>query len=153
MDQLPVSLAIVGATGAVGGELLKVLEKREFPIKELHCFASPRSMGKELFFRGKPIPIKSLSEEGFKGIDIAIFSAGSKISREWIPLATKQGVKVVDNSSAFRMDPEVPLVIPEINTHALKEHHWIASCPNCSTAIMLMAVAPLHRVFNFVVLV
>ncbi len=148
MDMLPVNLAIIGATGAVGKELLKVLERRKFPIRKLHCFASPRSAGKEVIFRGNPIPIKSLSQDGFDGIDIAIFSAGSKIAKEWAPLAVSRGVRVVDNSSAFRMDPEVPLVIPEINPHALKDHHWIASCPNCSAAIMLMAVAPLHRRFK-----
>ncbi len=148
MDMLPINLAIIGATGAVGKELIKVLERREFPIRELHCFASPRSAGKEVIFRGKSIPIKSLSPEGFDGIDLAIFSAGSKIAKEWIPFAVSRGVRVVDNSSAFRMDPEIPLVIPEINSHVLKDHHWIASCPNCSAAIMLMAVAPLHRRFK-----
>jgi aspartate-semialdehyde dehydrogenase len=150
MDNSLITLAIVGATGAVGGELLKVLEKREFPIKTLHCFASPRSTGKEVFFRGKPITIKPLLPGAFKGIDIAIFSAGEKISREWIPRAARSGIRIVDSSSAFRMDPEVALVIPEINPHALKDHHLVASCPNCSTTIMLMAAAPLHRRFKAV---
>jgi aspartate-semialdehyde dehydrogenase len=144
-----VNLAIIGATGAVGGEVLKVLEKRHFPINELHCFASERSVGKEVTFQGKLIPIKPLTKESFNGIDIAIFSAGSKISREWAPLAASCGVKVVDNSSAFRMDPDVPLIIPEINPHALKDHPIVA-CPNCSAAIMLMALAPLHKKFGIV---
>lgn len=139
------NLAIVGATGAVGREILKILEKRKFPVGKLRCFASSRSIGETVFFRGERIPIQELSLESFQGIDIALFSAGSKISREWIPLAVQCGVRVVDNSSAFRMDAEVPLVIPEINPHALRDCHSIAASPNCSTAIMLMAVAPLHR--------
>lgn len=148
MQCSPVSLAIVGATGAVGGELLKVLEKRDFPIRELHCFASTRSSGKEVFFRGRPIAVKPLSEEALKGIDIAIFSAGRKVSKEWVPKAAALGIRVVDNSSFFRMDPAVPLIIPEINAHSLKDGDFLACCPNCSAAIMLMAVAPLHRRFK-----
>ena len=142
------NLAIVGATGAVGKEMLSVLEAREFPIDELRCFASERSAGKEVVFRGKAVKIEPLSQKAFEGIDIALFSAGRKVSREWAPIAAAQGVKVVDNSSAFRMDPDVPLIIPEINPDALKAHHNIIACPNCSTAIMLMAVAPLHRRFK-----
>lgn len=145
-----VKLAIVGATGAVGNELLKVLERRRFPVRELRCFASPRSAGKKVFFEQKEIVIEPLTEDSFKGIDIAIFSAGSKISREWAPIAAARGVKVVDNSSAFRMDEDVPLIIPEINPHALKDESKIVSCPNCSAAIMLMALAPLHRKFKIV---
>ncbi len=143
-------LAIVGATGAVGNELLRVLEKRKFPIEELRLFASPRSCGKEIFFQGKAFSLQTLSEKAFDGIDLAIFSAGSKVAREWAPCAAKKGVKVIDNSSAFRMDADVPLIIPEINPHALKEEHNIISSPNCSAAIMLMAVAPLHRRFKAV---
>jgi aspartate-semialdehyde dehydrogenase len=105
-------------------------------------------MAKNFFFQGEEIPIKSLTLDSFEGIDIAIFSAGSKISREWAPIAAARGVKVVDNSSAFRMDAGVPLIIPEINHHALKREHFIISCPNCSTAIMLMAIAPLHKKFK-----
>lgn len=148
MKTTSVNLAIVGVTGAVGGELLNVLEKRDFPIRQLHCFASARTLDRQVFFRGSPIAVKPLSEEALQGIDIAIFSAGSKVSREWIPKATLRGIKVVDNSSAFRMDPDVPLIIPEINAHALKKGDLLAACPNCSTVIMLMAVAPLHRRFN-----
>lgn len=146
----PIKLAIVGATGAVGMELLDVLEKRQFPIAELRLFASSRSIGKKLTFRKEPIPIQMLSEQAFEGIDIAIFSAGRQVAREWAPLAAKRGVRVIDNSSAFRMDGDVPLVIPEINPQALREDHFIVACPNCSTVIMLMAVAPLHRRFNIV---
>jgi aspartate-semialdehyde dehydrogenase len=145
-----IQLAIVGATGAVGAELLKVLEKRNFPILKLRCFASPRSQGKEVEFRGEKIPLEVLSEEAFKGIDIAIFSAGRSVSKIWAPIAAKAGAYVVDNSSQFRMDPSVPLIIPEINSHVLKEEHRIVACPNCSSAIMLMAVAPLHRQFKIV---
>jgi aspartate-semialdehyde dehydrogenase len=150
MDQLPVNLAIIGVTGAVGQEVLKVLEKRAFPIKMLHCFASTSSVGKEVVFRGEKFPIRPLSLQALDGVDMAIFSAGSKVSKEWIPKLTEKGIRVVDNSSAFRMDPNVPLLIPEINAHCLQKHHFIASCPNCSTAIMLMAAAPLHRRFKIV---
>jgi aspartate-semialdehyde dehydrogenase len=145
-----IKLAIVGATGAVGGELLRVLERRRFPIEELRLFASTRSMGRELLFHGEPVPIQTLTEEAFNRIDIAIFSAGSKVAREWAPLAAKKGARVIDNSSAFRMDADVPLIIPEINPDALEDTHSIISCPNCSAAIMLMAVAPLHRRFKIV---
>ena len=142
-----VNLAIIGVTGAVGQEVLKVLEKRAFPIKQLHCFASSNSVGKEIVFRGEKVDPPTV----FKGIgrgEIAIFSAGSKVSKEWIPKLVEKGIRVVDNSSAFRMDPNTPLVIPEINGHRLQKHHFVASCPNCSTAIMLMAAAPLHRRFK-----
>jgi len=142
------NVAIVGATGAVGKELLSVLERRNFPIRELHCFASARSSGRQLFFRNKPVTVKPLSDEALQGIDIAIFSAGSKVSREWVPKAVSRGIRVVDNSSAFRMEPSVPLIIPEINSHALKEHSLLAASPNCSATIMLMAAAPLHRHFK-----
>ncbi len=148
MNTSQVNLAIIGATGAVGNEVLKILERRHFPIGALRCFASARSQGKELQFKGKSIPVQTLTADSFKDIDIAIFSAGSKIAREWVPIAVQSGVRVVDNSSAFRMDPNIPLVIPEINSSALEDHHSIAACPNCSAAIMLMAVAPLHKKFN-----
>jgi aspartate-semialdehyde dehydrogenase len=150
MTTKKINLAIVGATGAVGQELLKVLEKRFFPIHQLRCFASQRSQGKTVLFRGQAIPVIPLTKTAFEGIDIAIFSAGSKISREWVPFAAEQGIKVVDNSSAFRLAPDVPLIIPEINAHALKNDHLVAACPNCTTAIMLMAIAPLHRQFKIV---
>jgi aspartate-semialdehyde dehydrogenase len=145
-----IKLAIVGATGAVGAELLQVLEKRNFPIDELRLFASPRSRRKKLSFRGKNLPVQELSEQAFQDIDMAIFSAGCKVAREWAPIAIEKGVKVIDNSSAFRMDPDVPLIIPEINPQALRDDHFLISSPNCSAAIMLMAAAPLHRRFKIV---
>jgi aspartate-semialdehyde dehydrogenase len=139
------SIAIVGATGAVGQEMLRVLEKRNFPIKQLRCFASPRSLGKKVLFKEEEIAIEVLEENSFEGIDIALFSAGKAISKEFAPKAVQAGAVVVDNSSCFRKDPDVPLVIPEINPHAVKRHRGIISCPNCTTIIMLMALAPLHH--------
>ncbi len=144
----PVQLAIVGATGAVGQELLTVLEKRQFPLAGLRCFASPRSEGKTLTFFGESIPVEVINEKSFQHIDIAIFSAGRKIAYEYAPLAVRSGAVVIDNSSAFRMQEDVPLVIPEINPHALKNHQGVIASPNCSTTIMLMALAPLHRCFG-----
>jgi aspartate-semialdehyde dehydrogenase len=142
------NIAIIGATGAVGQEMLRVLEQRHFPVKEIHCFASPQSVGKTLLFKGKPVPARQLSDNCFQGIDIALFSAGKKISLTYAPLAVKAGCLVVDNSSAYRMDPKVPLVIPEINAHALENHSGIISSPNCTATVMLMAIAPLHRQFK-----
>lgn len=141
-------LAIVGATGAVGSEVLKVLERRHFPLKGLRCFASPRSAGQVLSFRGEGVQVEPLGENSFKGIDIALFCAGGNISRAFVPIAISHGAIVIDNSSAFRMDPDVPLIIPEINPHALKEGAQLIASPNCSTTIMLMALAPLHRRFK-----
>lgn len=139
------SLALVGATGAVGQEILRVLEKRHFPLKELRCFASPKSEGKELLFRGEKGPVRSLSQGAFSGVDLALFCAGRIISQEWVPTALKEGALVIDNGSFFRLDPHVPLIIPEINPHALKEEHRLIASPNCSATIMLMALAPLHK--------
>lgn len=147
-DQVMVNLAVVGATGAVGAELIRVLEKRNFPVSRLRCFASPSSIGKVVVFQGKEISIEPLSKGVFQGTDIAIFSAGGAISREYVPQAVEEGAFAIDNSSAFRMDPAVPLLIPEINPQALSPSHKIASCPNCSTAIMLMVLGPLHRRFK-----
>lgn len=129
------TIAIVGATGAVGQEIMHVLEKRAFPVEKLRCFASPRSIGKTLIFRGQEIQIEPID---FKGVDLAFFCAGKKISQEYIPQAR---CLVVDSSSAFRMD--VPLIIPEINAHAMKG--TIIASPNCTATMMLMALAPLHR--------
>ncbi len=144
----PIRLAIVGATGAVGQELLAVLEKRPFPLARLRCFASPRSEGKTLVFRGESIPVEVIDEKSFQNIDIAIFSAGHKIAHKYAPLAVHSGAIVIDNSSAFRMEENVPLVIPEINSHAMKNHQGIIASPNCSATIMLIALAPLHRCFG-----
>ncbi len=142
------NIAIIGATGAVGQEMLRVLERRHFPVKEIRCFSSPQSVGKTLLFKGQQVPLEQLCEESFQGIDIALFSAGKKISLTYAPLAVKAGCLVVDNSSAYRMDPNVPLVIPEINAHALVNHAGIISSPNCTATVMLMCLAPLHRQFK-----
>jgi aspartate-semialdehyde dehydrogenase len=141
-------VAVVGATGAVGIEMIKTLEKRKFPVGKLTLLASARSAGKKLFYKGQGIAVKELGKDAFKGIDIALFSAGGGISREFAPLAAKAGCVVIDNSSAFRMDPDVPLVIPEINPSDVKLHKGIIANPNCTTAVTLMALYPLHRAFG-----
>ncbi len=148
MLKKPLHLAIVGATGAVGQEILNVLERRAFPLASLRCFASERSKGQTIQFREETIPTEVLAPGCFSGVDIALFSAGKTVSLKYAPEAVREGALVVDNSSAFRKDPSVPLVIPEINPHALKQHNGIVSCPNCSTIIMLMALGPLHRAFK-----
>jgi aspartate-semialdehyde dehydrogenase len=147
MNQKP-HVAIVGATGAVGLEMIKTLEKRDFPVGQLTLLASARSAGKKLLFRGQPIAIKELTKDSFAGVDIALFSAGGSISKEFAPIAAKAGCVVIDNSSAFRMDDSVPLVIPEINPGDLRHHHGIIANPNCTTAITLMALYPLHQAFQ-----
>src|SRR3989454_3653203 len=141
-------VAVVGATGAVGIEMIKTLEKRNFPVSQLTLLASARSVGKKLKFRGKEIEVTELKKDSFGGIDIALFSAGGSISREFAPLAAKAGCVVVDNSSAFRMDDATPLVIPEINAADVKKHKGIIANPNCTTAITLMALYPLHQAFR-----
>jgi aspartate-semialdehyde dehydrogenase len=147
MNQRP-HVAVVGATGAVGIEMIKTLEKRNFPVGKLTLLASSRSVGKQLKFRGEDITVKELTKESFAGIEIALFSAGGGISREFAPLAAKAGCVVIDNSSAFRMDDQVPLVVPEINAADVKLHHGIIANPNCTTAITLMALYPLHKAFG-----
>ncbi len=142
------SVAVVGATGAVGVEMIKTLEKRNFPVGKLTLLASSRSVGRKLPFRGKEISVTELTRDSFKGIDIALFSAGGNISREYAPIAAAAGCVVVDNSSAFRMDDAVPLVIPEINAGDVKLHKGIIANPNCTTAITLMALYPLHKAFH-----
>lgn len=142
------SVAVVGATGAVGVEMIKTLEKRNFPVSKLTLLASARSTGKKLSFRGAEIAVTELTRDSFKGIDIALFSAGGSISREYAPIAAAAGCVVVDNSSAFRMDDSVPLVIPEINPEDVKHHQGIIANPNCTTAITLMALYPLHKAFG-----
>jgi len=141
-------VAVVGATGAVGIEMLKTLEKRNFPVGKLTFLASARSAGKKLKFRGQEIEVKELRKDIFSGIDIALFSAGGSISREFAPIAAKAGCVVIDNSSAFRMDDSVPLVIPEINAADARQHKGIIANPNCTTAITLMALYPLHQAFG-----
>jgi len=143
-----VHVAVVGATGAVGVEMLKTLERRKFPVGKLTLLASARSAGKTMGFKGTQHPVTELTRESFRGIDIALFSAGGSISREFAPIAAKDGCVVVDNSSAFRMDPNVPLVVPEINAADVKLHQGIIANPNCTTAITLMALYPLHQAFG-----
>ena len=141
-------VAVVGATGAVGVEMIKTLEKRNFPLGKLTLLASARSAGKKLKFRSQEIEIKELRHDSFTGIDIALFSAGGSISKEFAPIAAKAGCVVIDNSSAFRMDDSVPLVIPEINAADVPQHKGIIANPNCTTAITLMALYPLHQAFG-----
>jgi aspartate-semialdehyde dehydrogenase len=141
-------VAVVGATGAVGIEMIKTLERRNFPVRQITLLASARSVGKKLTYRGEAIPVKELTAEAFAGIDLALFSAGGGISREFAPKAVAAGCVVVDNSSAFRMDDQVPLVVPEINGADVKQHRGIIANPNCTTAIALMALYPLHQAFH-----
>jgi aspartate-semialdehyde dehydrogenase len=138
-------VAIVGATGAVGVELIRCLEERNFPLSELRLFASARSAGKTLPFRKQPVAVHELKEDSFRGVDVALFSAGGGTSKRFAPLAVEQGAVVVDNSSAFRMDPEVPLVVPEINPEAVRAHRGIIANPNCSTIIAITPLWPIHR--------
>ncbi len=141
-------VAVVGATGAVGIEMIKTLEKRNFPVGRLTLLASARSVGKKLKFKGQEIAITELTKDSFAGVDIALFSAGGSISKEFAPIAAKAGCVVVDNSSAFRQDDNVPLVVPEINAADVKKHKGIIANPNCTTAITLMALYPLHQAFG-----
>ena len=140
------NVAVVGVTGAVGQEFLSILEQRKFPFKTLRVLASSRSAGKTVPFKGKEYTVEELTQNSFKGIDIALFSAGASRSREFASAAVKAGAVVVDNSSAFRMDPQVPLVIPEINPQKIKEHKGIIANPNCSTIIGIVPIWPLHKV-------
>ena len=141
-------VAIVGATGAVGVEMLKTLEKRNFPAAKITPLASARSAGKTLPFRGKDLTVQELTRESFEGVDIALFSAGGGTSTEFAPAAVGAGAVVVDNSSAFRMDDSVPLVVPEINAAAVAENNGIIANPNCSTIVTVMALYPLHQAFG-----
>ncbi|MEY2409813.1 MAG: aspartate-semialdehyde dehydrogenase [Verrucomicrobiota bacterium] len=141
-------VAVVGATGAVGIEMIQTLEKRGFPVGQLTLLASARSAGKKLPFRGTDVTVGELTAKSFAGVDIALFSAGSGISKEFAPLAARAGCVVIDNSSAFRMDDTVPLVIPEINGADAKKHRGIIANPNCTTAVTLMALYPLHQAFD-----
>jgi aspartate-semialdehyde dehydrogenase len=141
-------IGIVGATGAVGQELIALLSQRSFPVAELKLLASARSAGKTITYGDQQWIIGEACEEAFAGLDLVFFSAGAGTSRELCPAAVKAGAIVVDNSSAFRMDPDVPLVVPEVNPHAVREHKGILANPNCSTAIALMGLAPLHQAFG-----
>ncbi len=137
-------VAVVGATGAVGNEMISVLEERNFPVEKLRLFASERSEGTTLDYNGKPVKVELLTDKVFKGIDIALFSAGGDRSKEFAPAAAKSGCVVVDNSSAWRMDPAVPLVVPEVNPDDLSWHKGIIANPNCSTIQMVVALKPIH---------
>ena len=139
-------VAIVGATGLVGSEFLRVLEQRAFPIDSLKLFASDRSAGKRLTFMGQELEVEETTEDSFDGIDIALFSAGGDISRRFSPAAARAGAVVIDNSSAFRMDPQVPLVVPEVNPEDVQDHRGIIANPNCSTIQMVVALNPIHKV-------
>src|SRR5262249_21001926 len=139
-----VTVAIVGVTGAVGQTTLKILEERKFPVKALRGFAPERSVGKALTFKGECVRVEKVAPEIFRGVDVAFFSAGSAQSKEYAPQAVRAGAVVVDKSSAYRMDPKVPLVVPEINAHTLRGHQGIIACPNCTTIITAMPLKPLH---------
>jgi aspartate-semialdehyde dehydrogenase len=141
-------IAVVGATGAVGAELLGVLERRRFPVESLLPLSSSRSAGKMVSFRNNEVAAVELSPASFEGIDLAFFSAGGDISRRYTPIARAAGAIVIDNSSVFRMEPDVPLVIPEINGDDVQQHTGLIANPNCTTAVALMALYPLHRAFG-----
>jgi aspartate-semialdehyde dehydrogenase len=139
------NVAVVGATGAVGKEMLKVLEERNFPVRGLRVLASERSEGKIVRFAEENLKVEKLTPSSFEGIEIALFSAGASISREFSPLAVEKGTVVVDNSSAFRMDKDTPLVVPEVNPHALRSHKGIIANPNCSTIQLVVVINPIHQ--------
>lgn len=136
-------VAVVGATGAVGTMMIKVLEERNFPVRSLKLLASSRSAGKKLKFKDTEVTVEELKDSSFRGVEIALFSAGASVSRSFGPVAVSSGCVVVDNSSAFRMDPETPLVVPEVNPHAVKNHKGLISNPNCSTIQMVVALKPI----------
>jgi aspartate-semialdehyde dehydrogenase len=139
-----ITMAVVGATGAAGSTTLRILEERKFPIRELRVFASERSVGKTVSFNGDALCIQRIEPAAFKGVDIAICAAGTAQSKEFSPMIAKAGAVVVDKSNAFRMDPAVPLIVPEINGHAIKGHRGIVASPNCTTIITVMPLKPLH---------
>ena len=154
MRDSPLHVAVVGATGAVGEEILQCLDQRDFPLTDLTLLASARSAGKNIHFQGQKIKVKELTHDAFDAVDIALFSAGGGISLEFAPSAAAAGATVIDNSSAFRMDEDVPLVIPEINPEAARQTtRGIIANPNCTTIVTLMALAPLHREFGLKTLV
>src|SRR6266581_428433 len=141
-------IAIVGATGAGGTELLRVLERRNFPVATLRPIGSAQSVGKSVQFCGESVAVEKLGRGSFEKVDIAFFSAGGDVSREYVPIACQSDAIAIDKSSAFRMDPHVPLVIPEINAQDLRLHRGIIANPNCTTTVMLMALYPLHKIFH-----
>ena len=139
-----VTVAVVGATGAAGQMTLKILEERKFPVRELRCFASERSVGKTVTFAGDGVRVQRVEAPAFKGVDVAICSAGSAQAREYAPMIARAGAIVVDKSNGWRMDPKVPLVVPEINPHAARAHQGIIASPNCTTIVTVMPLKPLH---------
>ena len=143
--KIPV-VAVVGATGAVGLEMINILEQRNFPLRELHLVASERSAGKTLRFRGKDLAIEVLSSFSFKGIDLVLSSPGASVSKGYVPGAVSEGAVVIDNTSAFRMEPDVPLVVPEVNPEKISEHRGIIANPNCSTIQLVVALKPIHNI-------
>ncbi|MDD4527463.1 MAG: aspartate-semialdehyde dehydrogenase [Candidatus Margulisbacteria bacterium] len=142
------NVAVVGATGVVGTEIIKVLEEMNFPIKTLIPLASERSAGSRIEFKGENVKVQLLTKESFKGVQIALFSAGGSISEKYAPIAVASGAVVIDNTSFFRMDPNVPLVVPEVNAHDIRKHQGIIANPNCSTSQMVLAMLPIHEHFK-----
>jgi aspartate-semialdehyde dehydrogenase len=138
-------LGVVGATGAVGREFADLLSQRRFPVASLRLLASPRSAGATISFQGEPLKVEALSRDRLQGLDYVFFSAGATVSREFAPAARDHGAVVIDNSSAFRMEPQVPLVVPELNPAALERHQGIIAVPNCSTILLVMVLGPIHR--------
>src|SRR5580658_8414886 len=137
-------VAVVGASGAVGERMISLLEERDFPVASIKFLASARSAGKSVWFRGEKHPIQELWTGAFSGVEIVLSSTPASVSRQWSPIAAAAGAVVVDNSSAFRMEPDVPLVVPEVNPHDIKDHKGIIANPNCSTIQMVVALKPLH---------
>ena len=142
------NIAVAGATGAVGRKILEILEERDFPVAKLKALASARSVGQSLKFKGNPVIVEELTEDSFEGVDIALFSAGASVSRQFAPFAVKSNCIVIDNSSAFRMEPDIPLVVPEVNPDAVGENPGIIANPNCSTIQMVVALKPIHDKFR-----
>ena len=142
----PINIAILGATGAVGTELLKLLESRNFPLKNLKLLASSRSAGSKLIFKDEALEVEEVKKNSFNNIDLVLASAGSSVSKTWVKAIRNAGALMIDNSSAFRLDPNVPLVIPEINSSSLVSHNQIIANPNCTTILMAMAIYPLHKI-------
>ncbi|MDH7500324.1 MAG: aspartate-semialdehyde dehydrogenase, partial [candidate division NC10 bacterium] len=138
-------VAVAGATGAVGEVMIRILQERNFPVRSLRLLASERSVGKELEFKGERIRVEQMTASSFAGIDIALFSAGASRSKEFCPAAVKAGAVVIDNSSAFRMEPDVPLVVPEVNPEAIGKHKGIIANPNCTTIVTVVPLQPLHQ--------
>jgi aspartate-semialdehyde dehydrogenase len=138
------SVGVVGATGAAGSTTLRILEERKFPVRILRCFASERSVGKTVTFRGEPVRVERVEPGAFRGLDLVFCSAGSAQAKEYVPMIRKAGALVIDKSSAFRMDPEVPLVVPEVNGRAVRHHRGVVAVPNCTTIVTVMPLKPLH---------